>query len=338
MKKIVIFDTALASSNVGDEIILDSVNKSMSDIFDENFCLRLATHVNNFSAKQVAHSYVKQFLHKGTKIKYYQKADWKFICGTNLIAQERFAKINTQWKIYPSNLSIYKNCVLLGVGTVGSSEKFDLWGRYIYNKVLSKQYAHSVRDDLTKRLIESLGRRAINTGCPSLWPLTPECCRQIPTRKAENCILSVSGYKPQTDPANDAKMIEIIRRNYRDVRVWIQTTEDESYLDRLPGGSELKRIYSLKRYREALREGNVDYVGTRLHGGVFAMQNGCRSLIVSIDHRAEGFHRTNHLPILRREEIPERLESVIRSEFPTEIVLDADAIAEFKSQFSGSDI
>ena len=162
MKKIVICDTALASSNVGDEIIFDSICSGMSDIFDDNFSLRLATHVNNFSAKQVAHSYLKQFLHKGTKIKYFQQADWKFICGTNLIAQKRLFKINTQWKLYPSNLSVYKNCILIGVGTYGSSDRFDLYGRYIYNKVLSRQYAHSVRDELTKKLIESLGRRAIN--------------------------------------------------------------------------------------------------------------------------------------------------------------------------------
>lgn len=337
MKKVVICDTALASSNVGDEIIFDSICNGMSDVFEENFSLRLATHVNNFSAKQVAHSYVKQFLHKETKIKYFQQADWKFVCGTNLIAQKRLFKINTQWKLYPSNLSIYKNCILIGVGTYGSSDKFDWYGRYIYNKVLSRQYAHSVRDELTKKLIESLGRRAINTGCPTLWSLTPEHCRRIPVGKADNCIISVSGYKPQTAPENDAKMIEIVRKNYRDVRVWIQTTEDEYYLDRLPGGSDLKRIYSLKRYRQALQEGNVDYVGTRLHGGVFAMQNFCRSLIISIDHRAEGFHKTNNLPILRREEIPDRLESLINSEFATEIILNSEAIAEFKSQFSGSE-
>lgn len=330
MKKTVIFDTALGTSNVGDEIILDSIYKGMSDIFDEHFSLRLATHVNNFSMKQI--------IHRNTKIRYFQEADWKFVCGTNLIAQTRIGKINSQWQLYPSNLSIYKNCVLIGAGTTKSSEKLDFYARLLYGKVLSKQYVHSVRDDLTKRVIESLGCRAINTGCPTLWQLTPEHCGRIPVGKADNCILSVSGYKPQIDPENDAKLLEIIRRNYAGVRAWIQTTDDESYLNSLPGGSEIPRIYSLKRFREVLLEGNVDYIGTRLHGGVFAMQHFCRSLVISIDHRAEGFHQTNNLPILRRDAVAERLESVIHSEFPTEIRIDRDAIAEFKSQFleSGS--
>lgn len=327
MKKIVIFDTALGTSNVGDEIILDSIKDNMSDVFDEHFSLRLATHVNNFSMKQV--------FHRNTKIRYFQQADWKFICGTNLIAQTRLGKINSQWQLYPSNLSIYKDCVLIGAGTTQSTPKLDFYAKMLYGKVLSKRYIHSVRDDLTKGIVESLGCRAINTGCPTLWKLTNEHCRRIPTGKAENCIISVSGYKPQRDESNDARMIEIIRRNYKNVLVWIQTTDDEKYLDSLPGGSELGRIYSLRRFRRALEE-NVDYVGTRLHGGIYAMQNFRRSLVIGIDHRAEGFHRTNHIPVLRREDISEKLEGVINSDFPTEIVIDSRAIAEFKLQFLGS--
>ncbi len=331
MKKIVVFDTALGTSNVGDEIILDSIYDNMSDVFDEHFSLRLATHVNNFSMKQV--------LHRNTKIRYFQNADWKFICGTNLIAQTRFGKINSQWQLYPSNLSIYKNCVLIGAGTTQATEKLDFYARHLYRKVLSKEYVHSVRDDLTRRVVESLGCRAINTGCPTLWKLTPEHCEKIPTKKAPNCVMSVSGYSPQTDRMRDLKMLEILRRNYKTVWAWIQTTDDESYLaslEKQAGIEPFARIYSLSRFRDVLQNGDVDYVGTRLHGGVFAMQHFCRSLVISIDHRAEGFHRSNHLPILRRTEVEDQLESVIHSEFATEISIDSEAIAAFKSQFVGS--
>ena len=107
MKNIAIFDTALASSNVGDEIIMDAVSRHMERVFEEHFSLRLATHVNNFSCKQM--------LHRNSKIRYFQNADWKFICGTNLIAQNRLGKINSQWQLYPSNLSVYKNCILIAL-------------------------------------------------------------------------------------------------------------------------------------------------------------------------------------------------------------------------------
>lgn len=324
MKNIAIFDTALGTSNVGDEVILDAINRNMRDVFDAHFSLRLATHVNNFS--------MKQMLHRNGKIRYFQEADWKFVCGTNLIAQTRLGKINSQWQLYPSNLSVYKNCILIGAGTTEQTEKLDAYAKYLYGKVLSKQYIHSVRDELTKRIVESLGCKAINTGCPTLWELTPEHCRKIPAGKADRCILSVSGYKPQQDVKRDGAMIDILRRNYGTLWAWIQTTDDEKYLDSL-GGQDIGRVYSLGMFRDLLREGNVDYVGTRLHGGVFAMQNFARSLIVSIDHRAEGFHETNNLPIIRREEVPELLEERIRSPFATEMVIDSEAIAAFKSQF-----
>lgn len=325
MKNIVIFDTALATSNIGDEIILDAINRNMEDVFDSGFSLRLSTHVNNYSFKQM--------LRKNMKVKYFQKADWKFICGTNLIAQKRLGKINSQWQLYPSNLSIYDNCILIGAGTTGNKEELDFYARFLYGRVLSKSFVHSVRDELSKRIVESLGCKAINTGCPTLWELTPEHCKTIPTSKAENCILSVSGYEKQLDRRMDQKMLDILRKNYQKLWVWIQTTEDETYFNTLKGNEGIERIYSLNKYREILQKGNVDYIGTRLHGGVFALQNKCRSIIISIDHRAEGFHQTNNLPILCREGILENLEKRIYSDFRTEIRIDQAAIQSFKAQF-----
>ena len=327
-KNIAIFDTALGTSNVGDEIILDAIQRHMKDIFQGHFSLRLATHVNNFSCKQM--------LHRNSKIRYFQDADWKFICGTNLIAQTRFGKINSQWQLYPSNLSIYKNCILIGAGTTEQTERPDFYARYLYGKVLSKEYVHSVRDELTKRVVESLGCKAINTGCPTLWELTPEHCARIPTRKADNCVCSVSGYKNQIDEKRDLAMLRILRRNYGRLYAWIQTTDDEVYLESLEASAGLEpaeRIYSLGKFREVLRGGNTDYVGTRLHGGVFALQNVCRSLIIGIDHRAEGFRATNNLPVLSREKVESELEDRLNSAFATEILIPSDAIAAFQSQF-----
>lgn len=324
MKNIAIFDTALGTSNVGDEIILDSIYHNMSDVFSHGFSLRLATHVNNFSWLQM--------LRNNGKVHFFRNADWKFVCGTNLIAQTRVGKINPQWQLYLSNLPIYRNCVLIGVGTTKRTERLDFLASYLYRRVLSKQYLHSVRDELTKNIVESLGCKAINTGCPTLWNLTEEHCRKIPRGKADACIFSVSGYKDQIDRKQDQKMLDILCLNYDTLFAWIQTTDDESYLDSLTVKKSVKKIYSLSKYRELLQGGNVDYVGTRLHGGVFALQNGCRSIIISIDHRADGFHETNNLPILKRREI-DSLDGMINSNWSTEIKIDESAVKAFKSQF-----
>ena len=102
-------------------------------------------------------------------------------------------------------------------------------------------------------------------------------------------------------------------------------------------GVPLPRLYSLGALRQVLQSGNVDYVGTRLHGGIFAMQNYCRSVIISIDHRADGFFETNNLPVIPRRNVESELEDRINSRFATGIRIDAEAIALFKSQFIGSD-
>lgn len=329
MRTIAIYDTEIATTNIGDKIIQDSIFAEMEDILDAGFYLKLATHVRNFDPFQMA------VMSRGRKLGFFRDADWKFICGTNLITQKRvrFDPRPPQWQLYPSNLSLYEGSVLVGVGTTGDSDQPDFYARWLYRKALDHDFTHSVRDDLTKRYIENLGLKAINTGCPTLWKLTPEFCREIPTKKAPACIFSVSGYKTQRDFEQDEKMIEILERNYEKLYVWIQTPIDESYINQLVGKDRFERIVSLSAYRKKLLEGNVDYVGTRLHGGVYALQHKVRSIIISIDHRAEGFHETNNLPIVRRSEIEAELEKRIQSEFATEIVIDQEAIDEFLNQF-----
>ncbi len=44
----------------------------------------------------------------------------------------------------------------------------------------------------------------------------------------------------------------------------------------------------------------VDYIGTRLHGGVFCLLRGKRSLIVEVDNRATEIARDTGLPTVKR--------------------------------------
>lgn len=326
MKTIVQFDTAIASSNLGDEIILASINQNMNDIFSKGTVVRLGTHVANFG--------LAQMLRQSKKVRFCQNADWKFICGTNLFTQRMIGRINPQWQINPVNLPIYKNCIFIGVGATDGGEKLDPYAQFLYRSVLSKQYQHSVRDEMTKRMLHNLGVKAINTGCPTLWMLTEDFCQTIPRKKAPDCILTVSGYFDQCDMEKDQIMIDILRANYQNLWAWIQTTEDAAYLSQLKHTQHIRRIYTLDNYRKVLKEHNVDYVGTRLHGGVFALQNRRRSFVVSIDHRAAGFHETNNLPIINRKDIPNALEKLIHSDFETQIRINQKAINRFRSQFT----
>lgn len=324
MKKIVVFDTALGTSNNGDEIIMESIHNEFKELIDNNFSLRLATHVNNFSFLQMCRN--------NGKINYFKNADYKFIFGTNLIAQKRIGKVNSQWQLKLSNIPIYEGCILVGAGCTFGGDKTDALAKMLYKKVLSKKYYHSVRDEQTKKVVESLGVKAINTGCPTLWCFTPEFCNEIPETKAEECIITVSGYADQFDTQMDQKMIDIVKSNYKKVYCYIQTTEDEKYLNKLKNTEDIVRVYSLNKYKEILNTKDIDYVGTRLHGGIYAMQNKCRSIIISIDHRARGFYETNNIPILERNSM-DKLDNMINSKFKTEIRINQKAIDSFKNQF-----
>ena len=97
-------------------------------------------------------------------------------------------------------------------------------------------------------------------------------------------------------------MIECLKSNYDKIYVWIQTAIDEEYFKTLTNQDnyQYKSIYSLNEFKRVLKNGDVDYIGTRLHGGIYALQNRVRSIIIAIDERANGFYESNNIPILQR--------------------------------------
>lgn len=324
MKSIVEFDTAIGTSNLGDEIILQCLEDELAFLLDESFIMRFGSHVKNFE--------LKRYLFGSQKLQFAYEADFKIIMGTNLLSRD-IKGTQAQWPIGRLDSWLYKDCIMAGVGTTLSEGKTTRYSKKIYNRILRKDFYHSVRDEESKRLLEDMGFKAINTGCPTLWKFTPEFCKQIPTQKANKVIFSLSGYKAQRDRKKDKLLIDILRENYDEVIFWCQTSRDELYLDTFEDVENIPRIYSLEKYAQVLDEGNVDYVGTRLHGGVYAMQHKVRSIIISIDHRARGFHDTNNLVICERDEIKTKLADMINGEIVTDIKLMQDNIDFWKEQF-----
>lgn len=325
MKKILLFDTAIATTNLGDEIILDSVKEGLSAILYDSLIFRLGTHIENYSKKQLGKDNWKYKV-------LCQNADYKFICGTNLFSGSLKGKF-PQWMLNPKNSKLYQNAVCVGIGKINNFKTIDRYTKRLYLKCLSKEYQHSVRDESTKKAMEMIGLKAINTGCPTLWSLNSEKCAQIPTKKADKAILSVSGYPEQVDWIADQKLVDCVLKNYTTVYAWIQTVMDKQYLSSLKNTKNIQCIYSLKKYKDILKLRNIDYIGTRLHGGVYALQHSCRAIVIAIDERAIGFYESNKLPIVYREEIEKSLDMMINSQWETTIQLNQKAIDKFINQF-----
>lgn len=322
MKKILLLDTSIATFNIGDEIINDSIKQNWPELFLKNYIATYPVHTPPYSWWQQLF-----FSKKYTNL---QNVDYKFLCGTNSLYTNMFRPF-PGWNIYPWNSTFLKNTILLGVGAGINSKKVNFYTQKMYRKVLSKDYIHSVRDSYTEDLLNSLGYKAINTGCPTLWGLTSDFCKGIPMEKADNVLFTLTGKQP--DFNNDKLMIEILSKNYKELYFWPQTISDLDYLNSLGDFRYNLVAPNLSAYDDILTQ-NIDYVGSRLHGGIRALQHAKRSLIISIDYRAENMGSNYSLPILKREDIAVNLEALINTSRKTEINgLDFSAINKWKSQF-----
>lgn len=322
--EIILFNTAVGTSNLGDEIINRSALVGIEALIDNSFVIEYGSHLKNLG--------ILHYLIKSTKVEYSERCDYKFVLGTNLLTSNIVRSIR-QWPVGPISRLLYKECILMGVGTTYNNIHMDFFTKQLYEQILNKNIAHSVRDEKSKKLLESIkGISAINTGCPTLWGLTEEVCDKIPKEKMKNVVISLSGYSSQRDKLRDQIFIKEIEKNYEKVYFWVQTTEDEKYYSELSHRKEVQKIYSLKNFENVCRNANVDYVGTRLHGGIFAMQNNVRSIVIEIDHRAAGFKETNNIVTIKRENI-DSLNELINSKFKTEIRIPEKEIKQWKKQF-----
>lgn len=322
MESIVLFDPSIRSLNLGDHIIMDSAERELSEITRGRFTLKCATHAPAVTFYQNTRL--------NPRMRFYDEAKYKFVCGSNLLWR-RLSIPRPTFNINPFNCMPYEGCILLGVGTDSGKKEMDSYTRRLYCKVLSSEYIHSTRDNKTKSIVESLGFKAINTGCPTMWRFTEEFCSEIPTSKAESVIFTLTDYN--RDVERDREMIQILRRNYRCVSMWLQGAFDEEYLNELGEYDNIHLIGpSLSDFDQALSSADVDYVGTRLHAGMFALQHKRRSIILIVDERVRSMKDSYGINCLEREAI-DALDDLINSDVPTHMNINEEAISIWLSQF-----
>lgn len=309
-----IFDTSLNSYNNGDYIIMDYCKQQIEETELPKEFFRVSTHAEPSK----------------TEMKQMSKIKTKIVCGTNLLwgEMERYY----EW-VLPSNLSGYKNMILMGVGWQHYQDKTSKYSKRFYKTLLRKDIIHSVRDEYTKEKLNEIGiNNVINTGCPTMWKLTMEHCKQIPKQKASEVITTITDYRQDED--NDKAMLEILRRNYEKVHIWLQGNWDRKYLNRIVNLDDYELIEGeLYKYDKLLESKDIDYVGTRLHAGIRALNKKKRSIVVVVDNRAREIAKDTNLIVVERQDVNKGLENLVNSEFETKIQLPTEAIEMWKSQF-----
>ena len=156
-------------------------------------------------------------------------------------------------------------------------------------------------------------------------------------KKADTVITALTDYS--RDYEADSYLIEKLSSNYEKVYVWLQGSNDYDYLKQLQQFNNLEAISGgVDSLTGFLRSGiELDYIGTRLHAGIHALNCGIRSMIIAIDNRALEISKDTTLPVIPRHQLKELLLSAINEERPTIINLPWENINRWKSQFSEKD-
>jgi hypothetical protein len=156
---------------------MDSVHHVIEELFPNDFlyCLPWEGHIS-----RAAESYMRQ-------------SDYVFFGGTNSLSSHilRYKQMSFRLR----DLFRFSDLTLLGVGWWQYQNKPDIYTRMLIRQLLSKKNVHSVRDEYTKRMLNSIGVTAVvNTCCPTTWRLTASHCSSIPPKRAKNVIVTMTDY------------------------------------------------------------------------------------------------------------------------------------------------
>jgi len=317
---IALFDTALGSENLGDHIIMDAVIRELIQLFPQSRFSHFPTH------QELAPESLKQS----------KKNDLGFVGGTNILRNRWYRRARkNQWRVAPQRFSSLPEVVMFGVGCNNYQQNPSAYTRKCYQRLLNHRLLHSVRDDYSLQYLKKLGiENAVNTACPTMWTLNKDLLAKLPKQKANRVVICLTDYRP--DPEPDKLFIEQILQLYTRVYFWPQGPADKAYLNSIASPEQLQKISllapRLAAYDEVLGGGQIDFIGTRLHAGMRALQKQCRALVVGVDNRALEKQKNFNIPVLQRNNI-DRLMDTVRRGFDIDIHLPDEAIATWKAQF-----
>ncbi len=311
------------SNNLGDVIIYESANEILSDLFKGMEIISMSTH---------------EYPNK-MDMRLIQQSHLSFVGGSNLLSSN-IIKYN-QWKfnkhIWQYLLPSIKNINILGVGWWQYQNKPTRFTSHFYKTVFTKKNLLSVRDNYSLNQLRHCNiPNIINTSCPTTWKLNG-----LNTDKninVDSCVFAITDYL--TNSPLDNKLIEQLSYYYKKLYFFPQGAEDTQYLQQLPAYTQYKENISiLPRDINLLKifltenNRNINYIGTRLHLGIYCLQNNIPSLIIAIDNRATEMGADIRLPIIKREnimDIKKWIENNVSNNF---IHLPVHNIERWKNQF-----
>lgn len=305
------------SSNLGDLIIQAAIDRELKLAFDDTEIFRISTQ------SPIPPAYFPQ-MHECRHL---------IVGGTNLLTS--FMRDYKQWQITWSDAWRIRRAVLLGIGWWQYQKRPDWHTWFTLLGALSWRGIHSVRDEYSCEKLRALGfQNVLNTGCPTMWPFLEFDQESIPRTKSDNVLLMLTDYYRNYEL--DTKVVNLMLANYQNVYFWPQGRKDLEYLDEL--NLPVRRLeHTLDSLDDFLCSGiAVDYIGTRLHGGIRCLLAGKRALVLEVDNRAAEVGRDTGLPTAKREDF-DAISRWIQGPGSLDIRMNRAAIEKWRAQFHTDD-
>lgn len=269
---------SISSNNIGDRIIAHYVGNILTELFPGEQIVESPTQLVTFSRR------LDRLLANARLI---------VVGGSNLMSH-RYPRIH-QWANIHQYLRHHEKIVLCGVGWHSYESHVWPWNKKIIS-LFDNGRVHSVRDNYSKEKLANFGVECLMTSCPTTWALSLKEMQSGPVQKL---LFTLTYYRK--DERRDSKfvttVIEEARRLGSKPIFWPQSPEDMIYLSKL--GVDITSIEMLQPSLAAL-ECNIDvntlYIGTRLHGGIHALNLGASARVFAIDNRAREIGKDIGLP------------------------------------------
>lgn len=273
-------DPSLDSKNVGDQIIAESVQRVLMSL--------------GLSMDQVIRLPTQRRLTRAERCRAVE-CDGFIVGGTNLLSSHLLRY--RQWRLHPLDAKLYRQSVtLLGVGWWQYQGAPDIISSKVWGRILRPD-GHSIRDAWSAQQLKRMGIESYRTSCPTMWELPEYPERSQVTGK--RVVITLTDYN--RNRASDKKLISTARANYEHVVAWPQGARDARYIKTLDPTVHVLPS-GLSHLDDQLRGGS-DYLGTRLHAGIRALQFGARSTVIEVDNRAREIGRDTGLPTVGRDEV-----------------------------------